>query len=90
MLRVLRDSRGAAVAVSDAELVEGAGEIARAQGIFAAPEGGATLAAFRALRARGWIRDGERVVLFNTGSGLSYAHLWAREGEARSAEARGR
>jgi threonine synthase len=90
MLRALRDSGGTALAVSDAELVEGAGAIARAEGIFAAPEGGATLAAFKALRAREWIKDGERVVLFNTGSGLSYAHLWAREGEARAAEARAR
>jgi threonine synthase len=39
--------------------------------------GGATVAAFAKLRARGWIQDDERVVLFNTGSGLSYAHLWA-------------
>jgi threonine synthase len=88
MLRLLRESGGAAVAVPDAALMEGANDIARAEGIFAAPEGGATLAALRELRERGWIRDGERVVLFNTGSGLSYAHLWAREGDPRAAEAR--
>jgi threonine synthase len=55
----------------------GANAIARTEGIFAAPEGGATVAAYTKLRARGWIRDGERTVLFNTGSGLSYAHLWS-------------
>ena len=77
MLRALRESNGTAVAVSDEELMDGANRIARTEGIFAAPEGGATVAAFAKLRARGWIRDGERVVLFNTGSGLSYAHLWA-------------
>jgi threonine synthase len=80
MLRALRESNGTAVAVTDEELMDGANRIARAEGIFAAPEGGATVAAFAKLRARGWIRDGERVVLFNTGSGLSYAHLWARGG----------
>jgi len=77
MLRALRESNGTAVAVSDEELMDGANRIARTEGIFAAPEGGATVAAFAKLRARGWIRDDERVVLFNTGSGLSYAHLWA-------------
>lgn len=59
--------------------MEGANWIARTEGIFAAPEGGATVAAYRALRERGWIHPGELVVLFNTGSGLSYTHLWAAE-----------
>jgi threonine synthase len=90
MLAVLRASRGTAAAVSDEALVAGAGTIARTEGIFAAPEGGATLAAFKVLRESGWIRDGERVVLFNTGGGLAYAHLWARADEQRTAEARTR
>jgi threonine synthase len=77
MLRALRDSGGAALAVGDEALMKGANLLARTEGIFAAPEGGATVAALQALRERGWIRDGERVVLFNTGGGLSYAHLWA-------------
>jgi threonine synthase len=76
MLRALRDSGGTAVAVPDSALMEGANLIARTEGIFAAPEGGATVAAYRVLRERGWIRPDERVVLFNTGSGLSYTHLW--------------
>ena len=46
--------------------------LSRATGVLAAPEGGAVLAAFKQLAARGWIRRGERVVLFNTGSGLKY------------------
>ncbi len=45
-------------------------------GVFGAPEGGACLAAQVELLARGWIRPGETVVLFNTGSGAKYAHLW--------------
>ena len=52
-------------------------QIGRATGVFAAPEGGACLAALEALRGRGWVRPDETVVLFNTGSGLKYAHLFA-------------
>jgi threonine synthase len=76
ILRALRESGGTAIAVSDHEMLEAARLIGRTQGIFACPEGAATLVAFQHLRAQGWIGDGERVVLFNTGSGLKYAHLW--------------
>jgi len=76
ILRALRESGGTAVAVSDDALFEGANLLGRTEGIFAAPEGGATVAALRLLLARGWIAASERVVLFNTGSGHKYAHLW--------------
>ena len=76
ILRALRESNGTAVAVRDEELMEAASQIGATQGIFACPEGGATLAAFTQLRDQGWIADDETVVLFNTGSGLKYAHLW--------------
>jgi threonine synthase len=76
ILRALRESRGTAVAVRDEELIEAASQIGATQGIFACPEGGATLAAFKQLRHQGWIADDETVVLFNTGTGLKYAHLW--------------
>jgi threonine synthase len=76
ILRALRESGGTAIAVSDGEMLEAADLIGRTQGIFACPEGAATLVAARQLHAQGWIADGERVVLFNTGSGLKYAHLW--------------
>lgn len=76
MLRALRDSKGTAVAVSDREMLDGARLMARTQGIFAAPEGGATVAAFKRLREDGWIKDRERVVLFNTASGHKSVHLW--------------
>ena len=76
ILRALRESNGTAVAVSDAQMIDACNRIGRTEGIFAAPEGGATLAAFERLKADGWIRDGERVVLFNTGSGYKYAQLW--------------
>jgi threonine synthase len=76
ILRALRESNGTAIAVSDGELMEAARRMGRTQGIFASPEGAATLVGFQALRRQGWIGDGETVVLFNTGSGLKYAHLW--------------
>lgn len=76
ILRALRESHGTAVAVSDAEIMEAAELIGRSQGIFVCPEGGAPLAAFQRLRRQGWIADDETVVLFNTGSGLKYTHLW--------------
>ena len=79
ILRALRESNGSAVAVPDEAMIEAANLLGRSQGIFACPEGGATLAAFQHLRSQGWIGDDETVVLFNTGSGLKYAHLWVQD-----------
>ena len=76
ILRALRESSGTAVAVSDEEMIEAANLIGQTQGIFVCPEGAATLVAFQHLRSESWIDDDEVVVLFNTGSGLKYAHLW--------------
>ena len=76
ILRALRESGGTAVAVPDEEMIEAAMLIGRTQGIFACPEGAATLVAFQHLQSQGWIGDEETVVLLNTGSGLKYAHLW--------------
>lgn len=72
ILQVLRESDGIAVAVTDAEMAAGQLEMARGEGIFAAPEGGATLAALRKLVERGWVGGEEHVLLFNTGTGLKY------------------
>ena len=72
MLRVLRESGGTAVAVSDADLLEGTRRVAREEGLFFAPEAGALVAALEVLLARGELRRDERVVLFNTGTGLKY------------------
>jgi threonine synthase len=72
MLRALRDSEGTAVAVSEAEILEGVKAIGQSEGMFVCPEGGAALAGLRRLIAEGWIHREERVVLFNTGSGLKY------------------
>ena len=72
MLTALRESGGGAIAVSDEALTAGARELQVEEGIDAAPEGGATLAAARGLLATGAIRPGETVVLFNTGAGWLY------------------
>jgi len=76
ILRALRESNGTAMAVSDEEMMEDAALMGSTQGMFTCPEGAAPLSAFRHLRAQGWIEDHETVVLFNTGSGLKYTHLW--------------
>lgn len=76
ILRALRESNGNAVAVPDNEIMEAANVMGRTQGIFPAPEGGASLAGFLQLRRSGWIKEDETVVLFNTGSGHKYSHLW--------------
>jgi threonine synthase len=75
ILQALRESRGTAIAVSDQDMAQGQSELARGEGVFAAPEGGATLAAARALATSGWIRPADRVVLFNTGTGLKYPKI---------------
>jgi threonine synthase len=72
ILRAVRESGGRAVAVSEEEIAEGARRISTLEGIFAAPEGGATLAALLRLRERGEVQGDETVVLFNTGTGLKY------------------
>jgi threonine synthase len=75
ILRALRDSGGTAIAVADEEMASGQLEMARREGIFPAPEGGATVAAVRRLVEAGWIGADDRVVLFNTGSGLKYPEI---------------
>jgi threonine synthase len=72
ILRALRESWGTAVAVSDAEILAAQRQLATEEGVFAAPEGAATLAGLARLVRQGWVRPDERVVLFNTGSGLKY------------------
>jgi threonine synthase len=72
MLRAIRESGGTAVAVPDKAMVEGMREIGQAEGVSAAPEGGAALAAIKRLVADRLIRPHHVVVLFNTGGALKY------------------
>ena len=72
ILNDLRESNGTALAVSDEAILKAQSQLGRLEGIFAAPEGAATLAALKILVQKNWIAPDERVVLFNTGSGLKY------------------
>jgi len=76
MLKVLKESNGTAITVSDEELLDGVRELARYQGIYACPEAGAVWKAAVRLLGTGWLKPSERIVLFNTGSGLKYNHLF--------------
>ncbi|MEH1027172.1 threonine synthase [Micromonospora profundi] len=72
ILAALRESAGTAVAVDDAEILADLRDFAAREGLLLCPEGAACLTAARHLRAGGWIRADERVVVLNTGSGLKY------------------
>ncbi len=72
MLKILRESKGGAIAVDDDEMIRTVREVGSQEGLFVAPEGAACFAALKKLRASGKIDIGERVVIFNTGSGIKY------------------
>jgi threonine synthase len=80
ILRALRETHGAGVAVSEAEIVQGVKDAAAHEGLFMAPEGGACVAALRKLKASGHLSPDDTVVVFNTGTGFKYvenmAPLW--------------
>ena len=75
MLRVLRESRGAALAVSDSEMLAAVRELAETEGLLTAPEGGATLAALKRLLWDGFLAGHESIVLFLTASGYKYQEV---------------
>jgi threonine synthase len=77
IIDALRASGGTAIAVTDAELIEATREIGAAEGIFCAPEGAACLPALRHLLHDGFVKSNERVVLFNTGSGVKYVESFS-------------
>ena len=78
ILSMLRQTKGTALTVTDDEMLQAGRELASLEGIFAAPEGAATVIATRKLAASGWIKPEETVVLFNTGTGYKYAEAWQR------------
>jgi threonine synthase len=71
-LRALRETAGTAISISDEDADNGSYALARASGIDVCPEGGAAWSALEKLRAQGFIREADRVVVFNTGTGLKY------------------
>ena len=76
MLDILRKSGGTAVSVTDEGLIAAVKEIGSAEGIFAAPEGAACLPALKELLERGEVDRNERIVLFNTGTGVKYLEVF--------------
>ncbi len=77
ILEGVRASGGTAIAVSDDELLDAGLELATDEGIYAAPEGAACVAAARHLIASGFLEPTDRIVLYNTGSGLKYPEAYS-------------
>ncbi len=77
VLDAVRQSGGTCIAVSDEEMIEAAVELATDEGIFAAPEGGACVAALKKLLANGFLTAQERIVIYNTGTGLKYLEAYS-------------
>jgi threonine synthase len=76
ILKILRDSHGGAIAVDDEEMIRTAREVGSKEGLFVCPEGAACFAALKSLRSAGKIAAGERVIIFNTGSGIKYVECY--------------
>jgi threonine synthase len=76
ILDALRESNGTAIAVSDEELIAATKEIGACEGLFVAPEGAACLPALRKLIEINFVKEGERVVIFNTGAGVKYLECY--------------
>jgi threonine synthase len=76
MLKILRESRGGAVAVDDEDMIRVGREVGAKEGLFVCPEGAACFAALKLLRLTKKIASGERVVIFNTGSGIKYLEAY--------------
>jgi threonine synthase len=77
VLQGVRESGGSAVAVSDDEMLDAGIQLASDEGIYAAPEGAACIAALRKLLASGLLKSSDKIVLYNTGSGLKYPEAYS-------------
>lgn len=82
MLNILRKSGGTAIAVTDEALLKGVKQMGTTEGVFAAPEGGACVPALKQLINQGKVDRDERIVLFNTGSGLKYLEAFSTLSDA--------
>jgi threonine synthase len=78
ILKILRESNGGAIAVDDEEMIRVAREVGAIEGLFICPEGAACFVALKLFRLAGKIASGERVVIFNTGSGIKYLEAFDR------------
>jgi threonine synthase len=76
ILESVRKSGGTAIAVSDEETLAAGVQLATDEGMFVAPEGAACVAALEKLLGRGFLKADERIVIYNTGSGLKYLEAY--------------
>jgi threonine synthase len=83
ILNILKKSGGLALAATDTEIIEATHHWAKVEGIFAAPEGAASLVAYQKLLASGFFTEEDTVVLFNTGIGLKYLDVLDTKEAAR-------
>jgi threonine synthase len=77
VLQAVRASHGVALAVSDEEILDAGAALASEEGIYAAPEGAACVAALGKLLSSGFLGSNDRIVLYNTGSGLKYPEAYS-------------
>ena len=75
VLRILRETKGTAVAVSDDQMAHSTLQLARLEGVYVCPEGAAAIAALEKLRDSDWLGTDERIVILNTGNALKYTEL---------------
>jgi threonine synthase len=87
ILDILKKSSGTAIAVSDQQILDAVQEWSSQEGVFAAPEGAASLAAYKILLEEKFLHPNEKVVLFNTGSGLKYIDVIAKSLESAQPKA---
>ena len=88
ILDILKKSGGLALAATDTEILAATRHWAKVEGIFAAPEGAASLVAYQKLLASGFFTPDDTVVLFNTGSGLKYLDVLDTSSATRSPASR--
>jgi threonine synthase len=77
VLDAVRESEGTALSIADEEMLDAGVLLAEKEGVFAAPEGGACVAAVRLLLKTGFLKSNDRIVIYNTGSGLKYLEAYA-------------
>jgi threonine synthase len=77
VLQAVRESCGTAIAVSDDEMLDAGVQLASDEGVYAAPEGAACVTAAQKLLASGFLKPTDRIVLYNTGSGLKYPEAYS-------------
>ena len=76
ILNILRESNGGAIAIDDEEMIRITRDVGAKEGLFVCPEAAACFAALKLLRLKGKIASAERIVIFNTGSGIKYLEAY--------------